>query len=247
MTSFVGLVLSTAACFLWKQETKCFPLNDDGWFGWDWGVVGFENEFRNAIYNLVLVQCLACSFEKLCVPGSWCECTCRAQNNGFLRWHKMSISARGRETSNTVKQCSARECLFQMSLANRACGVDAKHFLACSSRLHSAVLIRKWNGAALINEQGSLQLEYRVKTLSFWKNWVKVQLKSEKNAKGHLGGFNAFIRQRVYDNKMQQSQTQTKTTQTYNQGRIHGDDRPPKTYECNFHHDFVQFGKRHSR
>jgi len=26
------------------------------------------------------------------------------------------------------------------------------------------------------------------------------------------------------------------------------DDRPPKTYECNFfHHDFVQFGKQHSR
>jgi len=42
--------------------------------------VGFENEFRNAINNLVLVQCLACSFEKLCVPGTWCECTCRAQN-----------------------------------------------------------------------------------------------------------------------------------------------------------------------
>jgi len=34
-----------------------------------------------------------------------------------------------------------------------------------------------------------------------------------------------------------------------NQGRIkRGGDRPPKTYEINFiHHDFVQFGKQHSR
>jgi len=36
------------------------------------------------------------------------------------------------------------------------------------------------------------------------------------------------------------------------QGRIQGGDgwgdRPPKTYESNFvHHDFVQFGKQHSR
>jgi len=40
----------------------------------------------------------------------------------------MSVQARGREISNTAKQCSVRECLFQMSLADRACGVDAKHF-----------------------------------------------------------------------------------------------------------------------
>jgi len=42
--------------------------------------VGFENEFGDAIYNLVLFSSFICSFEKLCVPGSCCECTCRAQN-----------------------------------------------------------------------------------------------------------------------------------------------------------------------
>jgi len=42
--------------------------------------VGFENEFRNAINNLVLVHYLDCFFEKLCAPGSWFECTRRAQN-----------------------------------------------------------------------------------------------------------------------------------------------------------------------
>jgi len=32
------------------------------------------------------------------------------------------------------------------------------------------------------------------------------------------------------------------------QGRIQGGDRPLKTYESIFfHHDFVQFGKQHSR
>ena len=54
-----------------------------------------------------------------------------------------ATEAESNTISNTAKQCSVRECLFQMSLVDRACGVDAKHLLACSSRLHSAVLIRK--------------------------------------------------------------------------------------------------------
>jgi len=108
--------------------------------------VGFENEFRNAIYNLVLAQCLACSFENLCVPGSWCECTCRAQKMASCADIKCLYQPAGVKQAalrnNSQRKCSVRECLFQMSLADRACGVDAKHFLACSSRLHSALLIR---------------------------------------------------------------------------------------------------------
>ena len=137
--------------------------------------VGSENEFRNAINNLVLVQCLACSFEKLCVPGRCCECTRRAKIMTSCDdcWHEMSVLARGRETA--ALRHSAQQGKSVSDVTGRpSMWCWRKAFLAYSSRLHSALLIRKWNGAALINEQGSLQLQYRVKTLSFWKYWVKV-------------------------------------------------------------------------
>ena len=76
---FTSLVLSTAAYFLKNKKLSVFPEMMIIDLGETEMWVGFEYRFGNAIYYSVLFSCFTCSFEKLCVPGSWCECTCRAQ------------------------------------------------------------------------------------------------------------------------------------------------------------------------